>query len=190
MTTPTSTNKLLNFAEFRNFSPVYVETGTCYGGSVEKALSAGFKHVLSVEVFEKFYLHCLDKFKDNTKVALFFGKSDEMLPEMLENVRERAVFFLDAHPAGPNTGGHDDLMQKGEKSEFHQDYILTKELQTILAHGKEHLIIIDDQNGMNPENEHYMKMILEANPNYVFYFYDEQAGDIFYKDKSLVCIPV
>ena len=111
------------------------------------------------------------------------------MPEMLENISGPAVIFLDAHPAGPNTGGHDDLMEKGAASEYHQDTVLKRELAAILKHDPTHIIIIDDQNGNNPENEAYIKMILEVNPNYQFYFYDEQAGEIFYKNKSLVCIP-
>ena len=131
----------------------------------------------------------MELFKNNVHVELFFGKSDEKMPEMLENISGPAVIFLDAHPAGPNTGGHDDLMEKGAASEYHQDTVLKRELAAILKHDPTHIIIIDDQNGNNPENEAYIKMILEVNPNYQFYFYDEQAGEIFYKNKSLVCIP-
>jgi hypothetical protein len=80
-------------------------------------------------------------------------------------------------------------MENGENSEFHQHFILTREIQAILENSPHHIIIIDDQNGLNPENEYYMRMILEVNPNYKFYFYDEQLGKIFYKNKSLVCIP-
>jgi hypothetical protein len=183
------TNKLLNFRDFINYSSVYVETGTCYGGSVDKALQAGFNQILTVEVHRPFFDSCVEKYKNEPKVDLFFGKSDIVLPSMLHRIIQRAVIFLDAHPAGPNTGGHDDLMEKGNESTFNQDFILTNELKAILAHRNDHLIILDDQNGLNAENAAYMKMLLEANPNYNFYFYDEQAGDKFYKDKSLVCIP-
>lgn len=186
---PTETNKLLNFADFIDHSSIYIETGTCYGGSVRKAQEAGYKTIKSVEVYEPFYLKCREMFRNQPNVELFFGKSDEKLPEMLEGITKPAVVFLDAHPAGPNTGGHDDLMEKGDNSKFHQHYILSEEIKAILYNNKNHIIIIDDQNGNNPDNEFYMKIILEQNPNYKFYFYDEQAGEIFYKNKSLVCIP-
>lgn len=186
---PIETNKLLNFGDFVNYSKIYIETGTCYGGSVRKAIEAGYRRIKSVEVFEPFYKKCQELFANNNNVELFFGKSDEQLPEMLSNIKQPAVIFLDAHPAGPNTGGHDDLMEKGDKSTFHQHYILSEEIKAILFNNKNHVIIIDDQNGNNPDNEFYIKMILEANANYQFYFYDEQAGDIFYKNKALVCIP-
>lgn len=188
---PIETNKLLNFADFKSHSDTYIETGSCYGGSITKALSAGYTKIKSVEVFEKFYNHCVELFASNQNIELYLGKSADKLPEMFSDVTKPAVIFLDAHPAGPNTGGHDDLMEKGNKSEFAQDNILTKELEIILNHSVEHLIIIDDQNGFNPENAEYMKMLLDANPNYEFFFYDEHlsSGARYYKNKSLVCIP-
>lgn len=186
---PIETGKLLNFAEFRDHSSIYIETGTCYGGSVRKAMEAGYDTIKSVEVYEPFYKKCVDMFRNNPTIELFLGTSDEKLPQMLVDVQRPAVVFLDAHPAGPNTGGHDDLMEKGEKSEFHQNTILTREIKTLLANNPRHIIIIDDQNGNNPDNEAYIKTILEVNPDYKFYFYDEQAGPTFYKNKSLVCIP-
>ena len=185
---PIETNKLLNFAEFVSHR-TYIETGSCHGGSIIRAQNAGFTLIKSVEVFEDFYIKCTELFKNDPEVFLYLGESREELPNMLDDIFEPAVFFLDAHPAGPNTGGHDDLMEKGDKSEFHQDFILTEELKIILNNNPNHIIIIDDQNGENPDNEAYRKMILEANPNYRFYFYDEQAGNKFYKNKSLVCIP-
>lgn len=186
---PIETNKLLNFADFLKYSDTYCETGSCHGGSITKALAAGYTKIKSVEVFEKFYNHCVELFAGNPNIKLYMGKSADRLPEMFSDVTKPAVIFLDAHPAGPNTGGHDDLMENGNASEFHQDFILTKELEIILANNNSHIIIIDDQNGNNPENEAYIKMILNANPGYKFYFYDEKAGEIFYKNKSLVCIP-
>lgn len=185
----TQTNKLLDFSDFSNHSDTYIETGTCYGGSVNKALISGFKRIKSVEVFQPFYLHCKELFKNNKNIELFYGKSTDELPKMLEDITKPCVFFLDAHPAGPGTGGHDDLMENGGTSEFHQDYILTNEIKLIISNNKNHIIIIDDQNGENPANQHYMKLISDINPSYKYFFYDEQAGDIFYKDKSLVCIP-
>jgi hypothetical protein len=111
---------------------------------------------------------------------------------MLKGIIHPCVIFLDAHPAGPNTGGHDDLMDKGENSEFQQDFILTKEIVIILKNNINHIIIIDDQNGINADNIAYMKMLSAANPNYEFYFYDEQLdpNGTYYKNKSLVCVPL
>lgn len=184
------TDKLLDFQDFLCHSDVYVETGSATGESIKRALQAGYRNIRSVEVYQPFYTLCLEKFKGHPYVDLFLGKSDETLPGMLYGLN-RCVIFLDAHPAGPNTGGHDDLMEKGDKSTFAQDYVLRNEIKAILAHRNDHIVIIDDQNGPNEDNAEYMKMFLEANPDYKFYWYDEKLDEnaIFYKNKSLVAIP-
>lgn len=184
---PKETGLLLDIADFRVYSDTYVETGTCYGGSADRAINAGYKTILTVEAWKPFYDHCREYFKECDIITLYFGKSTDRLGEMLNEAKERSVIFLDAHPAGPKTAGHDELMNGDIEST--QDWILTKEIEQILLHRKDHIIIIDDQNGDNPENEKYIQTILSVNPNYKFYFYDEQAGPIFYKNKSLICIP-
>src|SRR5690606_25156523 len=98
-----------NIKDYSNFSHIYVESGSCYGESINRALKAGFKTIKSCEIHEPFYKHCLKRFKD--RVELYLGKSTEVLHKMLEDVYQPAVIFLDAHPAGPGTGGHDELMK-------------------------------------------------------------------------------
>lgn len=179
-------NKVLDFAEFLKYSTVFIETGTCHGRTSQIALDKGYTEVHTVEVHEPFYKMCQDRFQNNHNVFLYFGKSTEQLENMLLN--KPCVIFLDAHPTGPNSGGHDDLMEKGNESEFHQDSILKAELEIILHHRKDHVIIIDDQNGLNDISSAHIKQIYEANPNYKFYFYDEGEGAHFYKNKCVVCI--
>lgn len=166
---------LFNIQDFRKFSDVYIETGSAWGESIKRA--NGFKVIKSVEIHEPFYNHCKSKYD----VELYLGNSIDKLPLMLGDVDRSAVILLDAHPAGPGTGGHDDLMTKGEHSEFQQESIISRELEAILKHRKDHVIIIDDMNGLNPFSE-----ILE---HYSFRFYDEDMG-IYYKDKFLVCFPI
>lgn len=189
----THTNKVLDFGEFLKYSKKFVETGTCHGRTVQVAIDKGYTDIRSVEVYEPFYQKCMDRFfgKENggAIVSLWKGKSTEWLPAMLGDETERAVIFLDAHPTGPDTGGHDDLMEKGDKSEFHQDSILKAELEIILNHRKDHIIIIDDQNGFNDISEAHINQVFAANPEYSFFFYDEGEGEHFYKNKCVVCIP-
>src|SRR5258706_10213880 len=117
------TGQLFSISQWRGASDIYLETGTCYGESLVRAF-AHFSEYYSVEVYEPFYRHCQEKFKFRKDVVLYLGKSYEKLPEMLADIGgRRSVIFLDAHPAGPNTGGHDDLMAKGVESEYQQDLI-------------------------------------------------------------------
>lgn len=184
------TNRFLSFADYKHFSDVFIETGTHAGQGVWAALNAGFSDIRSVEYDADFFRRSSKRFDGDNRVKLFFGKSVDKLPEMLEGVSDPAVFWLDAHPSGAGTGGHDDLMKNGEMSEFAQDNVLTKELQIILTHGGNHVILIDDQFGESEANQKYMNTILDANPNYRFEFYDQQVQENFYKDKILACIPL
>lgn len=181
------TNKLIDFADFKKYSDTFIETGSCHGAGIDKALKAGFS-VLSVEAHPPLFEHCVKKYMNEPRVKLFFGLSEGRLPQMLEKVHASAVFWLDSHPAGPNTAGHDDLMEKGDDSEYHQDKIIMRELEIIMSHRKDHIILIDDQHGIEAGNTRFMEFILSQNPHYKFFFYDEKLAT-FYKDKILSCIP-
>lgn len=183
------TNTLLSFADFRKFSNVFCETGSHTGEGILQALNAGFTTIKSVEADKELFEKCELRFGNLIGVELFFGLSADRLPEMLADVDCPAVFWLDAHAAGEGTFAHEDVMKKRGKSDFAQDRILTKELEIILNHRKDHIILIDDQYGGNPENARYIETLLKANPNYTFTFYSRQEGPTFYKDKVLACVP-
>lgn len=182
------TNRLLNFADFRQFSDTFIETGTCFGRSVNAALSAGYESIKSVEAKGEYYTHCRDLFEGNPKVKLFLGKSIDHLKEMIADLQGPAVFWLDAHVSGEASAGYNDWKEKGEESDFHQHTALKKELEIVLSHSNNHIILIDDQNGPNADNAVYVKMMKAANPDYRFYWIDEQSGNVFYKNKVLLGI--
>lgn len=189
----TSTNVVLDFKDFLKYSDTLIETGTCHGTSTKKALDAGFKTVKSVEAWAPFFEHSVKLLRGYDNCHLFFGESSERLPDMLRDVVQPVVFFLDAHPAGPNTAGHDDFMQKQKKSDYDQSNILMRELKAIFKHGNDHVIIIDDQNGDDANNHADIKTLMDfctlCNPTYEFFFYDEEIGGLYTKNKSLICIP-
>ena len=140
----TKTGKLFNILDYLEFSDTYVETGTAMGESIRRALLAGYKHIYSVDIYEPFVVAMRLKY---TMAEIHLGKSYDMLPLMLERANKNSVIFLDAHPAGENTGGHAELMQGN--MEFAQDNILHRELDVIHFQmgdtGQKHIIIIDDQ---------------------------------------------
>ena len=77
--------------------PCFVETGTFRGGAIHTALEAGCDRIYSTEISDFYHAEVAAKYKDNKNVHLFHGDSLDMLPRMLLEVDEPAVFWLDAH---------------------------------------------------------------------------------------------
>lgn len=169
--------------DYLKYSTTLIETGTCKGEGVQRALDAGFSLVRSVELHPDLFQHCKRRFNGNERVELWEGSSYEQLPKMITGV---SVFFLDAHPAGPNTAGHKEWLEKDES--VFQDTIIKKELEVILKTGKTHCIIIDDVQDTT-YLEDYKRLILAVNPFYKFKVKDQKFHDTFYRDKILVCEP-
>lgn len=185
---PTS-NNFLRFADFLRYSHTFIETGTFYGQGVLLALEAGFARVRTVEADSFIFEKATEILGNLALVEQYHGESTTMLPSMLFDIDCPCVFWLDAHAAGEGTFAHADVMKKRSESEFAQDKILTKELEIILNHRTDHILLLDDQYGENPENIRYRETLLRANQNYTFTFMDRQEGETLYKDKVLVCIP-
>jgi len=181
------TKNLMDFQPFRKYSNTFIETGTNHGVSVYSALEAGFTIIKSVELDPKLYNQCLLKFSGNNKVKLYHGKSVDRLPEMIADIEIPSVFWLDAHPSGPGTAGHEEWLKR-DKSVY-QDNILAEELGIILEHGR-HVILIDDQKGWKTAQQ-FADMIDICYPDsYEFTIHDEIRPGVHYKDKVLVCIPI
>lgn len=167
-----------NLADYKKYSGVLIETGSCYGDGINKAITAGYQKIKSVELLDTLHFHCVGMFKDNPAVELYLGRSVDRLPDML-NDEGRCVFFLDAHPAGPGTAGHEEILRDGPGSEFDQDTIIKQELEIILAHRHDHIILIDDCKGESYVTLVYKQMM----PGYSFKFYDADG----WRDKILCC---
>ena len=147
------------FKKYKAECNTFFETGTHFGHSVQDALDLGFEKIISVEINDNYYNHCLNAFKDelDKKVFLFFGDSLVHLPQMLEMVDSRTMFWLDAHIDGLNTP-------------FQQ------ELKLILEHPiKNHIILVDDIGGYGCDENWIKETILTSNPDYKFDF-DQCAG--------------
>lgn len=188
MTDIVFTDKLLDYKEFRRYGDTFIETGSAAGDGIQRCIYAGFKEIHSIEAAQSWYDLCVDRFKTNPMVWMHLGKSTDVLKELLPNLdAPDPVFFLDAHPSGPLSAGHDDVVKNGPESEFSQDNVIKAELKIILANFKGAVIIIDDQNGLDDYSQEYINILLEAYPSYIIEFYDEDLdGQHFYKNKLLV----
>ena len=114
----------------------FIETGSYEGDGIQIALDYGFKQVRSVEITEKYYELCRDRFSDEIecgKVKLYLGDSKEKMSEMTQDVEGKMCFWLDAHCSYGETGGSED------KNPVLYELNLIKNLK-----GNDHIIMIDD----------------------------------------------
>jgi len=111
---------------------IFVETGTYYGDTVA-AIKDIYRSVISIEVDPALQQKACVRFSGDNKVKIVLGDCAKKLPEILVTLQEPAVFWLDGHYSGGETG-------KGEI----EDPILVS-LSQIAAHPvKGHVIFIDD----------------------------------------------
>jgi hypothetical protein len=165
--------RLIDYSLLKDNFDYFIETGTCVGDTTLKMINIGFKYVYTVEYYEPFYNGCVNKFKDIDNIKLFQGVSYEKFMEMLKDINSSSVFYLDAHPCGPNTGGHDELINSEyeEKCSFFQDNIISNELLAISNHHiKDHIIILDDQHGYHKNTQKFIDTI-NINNDYRFFLW-------------------
>lgn len=113
-------------------NPVFIETGSYGGDGIKAALEAEFPQIISIELAEKYYNLCKERYPQSN-VRLIFGDSLLVLPELLPTINERCTFWLDGHLCGDDTA-------KGVKA-----VPLIEELFAIGKHHiKNHTILIDD----------------------------------------------
>jgi hypothetical protein len=116
---------------------VFVETGT-FAGEMVDAVLGRFDRIYSIELDDGWYAHAVDRFRGRSDVTLLQGDSAARLPEVLAQVREPALFWLDAHYSGPITA-------RGPL-----DSPIGQELDAIAAHPiGGHVVLIDDMRGFN-----------------------------------------
>lgn len=153
----------------------FIETGTCYGRSVEIALELGFERIMSVEGSEERYRHCVEKFKQHAgRVLLRHGHSAEQLASLARTVfYAPALFFLDAHPSGAGSFG-EGIYQTNPQ--YEQSNILRAELTIIKERNvKGDVILIDD---LTPDVDAFARGLF---PHATFTLHSTDEG----KDKVL-----
>lgn len=114
------------------FSPnVFVETGTFLGETA--AWAAGlFDSVYTIEAAKELYLQASQRHSRLNNVRFLNGESQAILAEIVAQLKQPALFWLDAHWSGGPTWGSD------------QECPLLEELAIICASSLDHLILIDD----------------------------------------------
>ncbi|MFA6925249.1 MAG: hypothetical protein WC223_13470 [Bacteroidales bacterium] len=85
---------------------ILVETGT-YRGDMVYAQRRFFKKIISVELSETLWQKAVKRFKKNNKIKLFQGDSGKLMSEIMKEIDQPAIFWLDGHYcAGISTKGN------------------------------------------------------------------------------------
>lgn len=117
----------------KNFKcSVLIETGTFRGEMVE-AQKNNFEKIISIELATLFYERAKKKFAEDKHIQIFHGDSGQLLPGIVSELAESAIFWLDGHYSGGDTA-------KGDK-----ECPILEEINAILVNSKfQHVLLIDD----------------------------------------------
>ena len=110
-----------------------IETGTYYGDTTYFCKDY-FDKFYTIELSPLFFNKALDRFKNYDNIITLQGDSATVLPELLEEINDKAIFWLDGHYCG------DNITAIGKK-----ETPIMEELACIFNHKiKDHIILIDD----------------------------------------------
>lgn len=121
---------------------IFIETGT-YLGDMVYAVRSVFGKIYSIELGEELYKRAKRRFSKYNHISILHGDSAEVLPEILDNIKEPCLFWLDGHYSAGITA-------KGELATP-----ILQELDHILSHPvKDHVILIDDARDFIGKNDY------------------------------------
>lgn len=152
---------------------VFVETGTLHGDGVSKALAAGFKKIISIDIDPSIVGAARNMFSGNNEVEIVLGDTKTVFPEVITKIGETCTFWLDAHWDGGIMGA--------------EMCPLYSELAAIMAHPvKDHTILIDDMRlvGVSPSHhwastvgrDGIKNLLLAINKDYQISYTDGDLG--------------
>jgi hypothetical protein len=122
---------ILRYQRSRRFH-TFVETGT-FTGEMVAAMRPYFRRIISIEMAPDIHRQAVSRFEGEPHIELLLGDSADVLPRVLEQIRDPALFWLDGHFMGENTA-------RGA-----EDSPVRTELSALLSHPVDrHLVLIDD----------------------------------------------
>ena len=111
---------------------IFIETGTYYGDMID-AIRNNFKKIYSIELDNGLFQLAQEKYSKLKHIQIINGDSADKLKDILLEINEPSLFWLDGHYSGPGTA-------KGSL-----ETPLLKELNLIFNHSiQNHVILIDD----------------------------------------------
>jgi hypothetical protein len=119
-----------------------IETGTYLGDMVE-AQRSRFKKVISIELGQDLFEKAKNRFRKNKNVSIMQGDSGTVLPIIMKDLNEPAIFWLDGHYSAGITA-------QGDK-----DCPIFEELDAIFQGKKfDHILLVDDARCFTGEGDY------------------------------------
>lgn len=144
----------------------FIETGT-YLGEMVNAQKKNFSKIISIELDKSLHLKAVKRFASYPNIIILQGDSSNVLPEIINDLNEPAIFWLDGHFSNGITA-------KGDK-----ECPIIEELDAIFK-GKNlnHVLLIDDARlfiGKKdyPTLEFLKEYVFSKNPQYSFKVIDD-----------------
>lgn len=143
----------------------FIETGT-YTGEMVGAFLSDVEQIYSIELSEELCRNAEEKFANSPHVHIVQGDSGKILPEIMKDIKEPCLFWLDGHYSGGITA-------RGET-----DTPILQELDAILSSPYDHIILIDDARCYKGEDDYpsvetIKAIIHKVRPDWVFEVKDD-----------------
>ena len=145
---------------------VLIETGTYMGYMVDATMDT-FIRIFTIELNDALFERARKRFARFAHITVIQGDSGKVLPNILANITQPCLFWLDAHHTF------------GTTAEAELETPIVQELRHILGHPADgHVILIDDARlfiGQNdyPALEDLRASILVEHPEWVFDIQDD-----------------
>lgn len=125
----------------RHKAQIMIETGTLFGDMVE-AMKNHFKQIYSIEISPELAQRAQRRFANDGHVHIIQNDSALALKDLVPKLNQPALFWLDGHYSGGNTG-------KGDKNTP-----IMEELTTIFSSDLAHTVLIDDARCFGTEKDY------------------------------------
>lgn len=133
-------NNILKYKNENLFSTL-VETGTYLGDMVE-AQKNNFKHIISIELSKELYEQAVIRFEMDPHIQIMQGDSGAVLREVIKDIQEPALFWLDGHYSSGFTAKTD------------KNTPILEELRAIFNSPYNHGVLIDDARLFNGQDDY------------------------------------
>ena len=154
--------------------PIFIETWTHNGDTILN-IEPYFNKLYTIELSEMLYNKTKNKYNGN-KINFYLGDSTDVLKEILPNINDDTIFFLDGH------------YSSGDTAQGNKDFPLIEEIENINNLFKNKgIIIIDDLRlfGKNKSSDILAEDWTDINEDKIKIILNDRILDYYYLDSNM-----